>query len=144
MAAGLATEASAPRAALTGRLTATGAVRVLGLACTLLTALALARLLGAGEFGRSVLALSWASGLGALALAGSDQLLLREMSPDGDAAADASLQTFVRRQTRLTAAVASGVVVVVALVLLGASLGPAAGGPVVLPRVVGRPPGVFL
>lgn len=125
MAAGLATEASTARTALAGRLTATAAVRVVGLGCTLLTALALARLLGADEFGRSMLALSWASGLGALALAGTDQLLLRELSVDGDAGG-AALRTFVGRRARLTTAIASALVVVVALVLLGASLLPAA------------------
>src|SRR3954468_21710667 len=126
MAAGLASQSSTARTALAGRLTATAAVRVIGLACTLLTALALARLLGAAEFGRTMLALSWASGLGTLALAGSDQLLLRELSVGGDAAADASVRTFVRRQARLTTAMATALVVVVALILLGAALLPAA------------------
>src|SRR4051794_38436154 len=138
MAAGLAAQTSPARATVTGRLTATAAVRGLGLACTMLTALALARLLGADAFGRTMLALSWASGLGALALAGGDQLLLRELSADGDASADASLGNFVRRQARLTTAIASGVVVVVALVMLGASLLPAAVAIVVLLGVLRR------
>jgi O-antigen/teichoic acid export membrane protein len=98
----------------------------------LLAALALARLLGAAEFGRNALALSWAMGLGAAALAGTDQLLLRELSPDGDQAWDAALRAFTRRRSILPTTIAAGIAVAVTLVALGASLLPAVLGIVVL------------
>jgi O-antigen/teichoic acid export membrane protein len=132
VASGLATEATRTASSLTGRMTSTAMVRVAGLVCTLVTAVTLARLLGAGEFGRNALALSWATGLGASALAGTDQLLLRELSADGSPARRATLRRFVRRQVRPATAIATGLAVVVSVVALGASLLPAVLGIVVL------------
>jgi O-antigen/teichoic acid export membrane protein len=110
----------------------------------LLVALALARLLGAAEFGRNALALSWAMGLGAAALAGTDQLLLRELSPDGDPAQDAALRAFARRRSILPATIAIGIAIVVTLVGLGASLLPAVLGIVVLVGAMRRRQAVLL
>ena len=132
MATGVAATTSRSATTVNARLTTTAVVRVTGLACTLLGALALARLLGAAEFGRNALALSWATALGAVALAGTDQLLLRELSADGDARGDTALRAFVRRQVSAPTAVAIGLVVVVAAVALGGRLLPAMVGTVVL------------
>lgn len=121
----VATDQPATAPSLTGRITATAAVRIAGLAGTLLGALVLARLLGADEFGRNALALSWAGGLGAVALAGTDQLLLREMSVNGDSTRDGALRAFARRQALLPTTVAGGLAVAVSLVTLGPSLLPA-------------------
>ena len=111
-------------ASIVRRLAATAAVRVAGLACTVGAALTFARLLGAAEFGRNALALSWATGLGTVALAGTDQLLLRELSAHPGATRSATLRAFARRLTGVPTAVAVVLATVATSVALGVTLLP--------------------
>ena len=122
---GLATAPSRAASTVRGRMTTTALVRIAGLTCAVLATLALARLLGAAEFGRNALAVSWATGLGAVALAGTDQLLLRELSPGGESGRAAALRRFTRRRWMLPTAAACCIAVAVAEVSFGASLLPA-------------------
>ena len=95
------------------RALAFGVTRVGGLAASLAATLVAARWLGPGEFGRFSLATAWAVSLAVLAVAGTDQLILREIA--ADAGRWSALSAFTRRRTAVPTLLAAGLAGAIAM-----------------------------
>ncbi|MDQ3879345.1 MAG: hypothetical protein M3290_13510 [Actinomycetota bacterium] len=117
--------------AFAGQVMKSGGVRLLGYGGSFVAAAVASSWLGPSDFGRFALGMAWAALLGSLALVGTDQLLLREISVD-PARADA-LGRFVLRRVAAPTAAAVVVAIVVSVVQFhDIALSPFAGALVIL------------